>query len=266
MTRHRFSIVVASILALVMTIPTFIVAATSVTAGTSISFPPEGLSLRWYADIFSDAEVMNALATSLLVGALSALFAMAIGFLLALAAQRARWLPTSMITAAVITPTVIPGMVLALGVYIVALRTPLNSTALGLALGHTIPSVAFVFISCLAALTTVEGRVEEAARIAGASETVTLWTVTLPLVFPAILSGGFLAFIGSWNELVMAQLMRGIGFQTLPVLIFGDALGGSDPSTSAIATVVSVFSILLMILGLGFARMSQRRVQKEVMS
>lgn len=241
--------IVAGLMALVFVLPTAIVIGTSVNPGQLILFPPRGFSLRWYHEIFTATRWTDAFLHSFQVGVLAGVLAMAAGTLLGLAAARGSGLlPGSVTTAIAMAPMVVPFVVLGVGFYIVGIQTGLGGTTLGLALAHSTIGIPFVFINVLASVGGIDRSVEEAARISGASPMATVGLVTLPLVAPAILVGGVLAFISSWDEVVIASFLTSPTFHTLPVEMFSDLRTGARPSTSAVASTVTLVSIALLAL------------------
>ena len=120
----------------------------------------------------------------------------------------------------------------------------------------------YVFVNVLALLRTLDPRIEEAARISGAGQLTTLATVTIPMIAPATVVGGLLAFISSWDEVVVATFLSDARFQTLPVLMYGQIRSGVEPSVSAVALIVTVvtFAVALITFAIGpiRARIAQR--------
>lgn len=248
------------LMAIIFIFPTIVVVGSSFNAGTFIRFPPEGWSTRWYDEIFTDDKWVEAFTASFKVAILAGILAMIVGTLMAFGAARGKVIPPGLITALAVMPIVIPTVVAGIGFYIVAIRVDLTGSVLGLALAHSTLGVPYVFINVLAALTSVERNVEEAARICGASETVTLMKITLPLIAPAAVIGGVLAFIGSWDEVIIAGFLNDPQFHTLPVVIYSDVRSGAEPSTSAVASMVTLVSVLMLGAAAGLPALHKKRV------
>jgi putative spermidine/putrescine transport system permease protein len=238
--------VVTLVMAAVFFFPTIIVAGTSFNKSSFVVFPPKGWSLSWYETVFKDGQWTPAIIASLEVGVLAAAIAMLVGTLLGFAAARARLLPQPVVTALAMLPVIVPSVVAGLGFYIVSTDIHFTGNVIALGLAHATLGVPFVFINVIAALTAVDPSVEEASRVCGASELVTLVRVTLPLIAPAALVGGVLAFIGSWDEVIVAGFMTSPTFRTVPIVMYGNVLDGASPDTSAVATMVTLVSLLLL--------------------
>lgn len=241
------------VIAVMLIVPTIVICATAFTSGETVSFPPDGFSFRWIEDVLGDRRWTRAFGNSFEVGVLSAVFAMVSGGALALGAARARGAIASVFTAVSVLPMILPLVVGAIGFYLVYSRLGLTGNVLGLALAHGVLGLPYVFVNVLALLRTLDPRVEEAARIHGAGQFVTLVTITLPLIAPATVIGGLLAFVSSWDEVVVATFLSDARFQTLPVLMYSQIRSGVEPSVSAVALIVTVvtFAIALIAFAVG---------------
>ena len=238
--------VIAAFFGLLFAAPTVIIVATSFTSGLEVTFPPKGFSFRWYSTIFETSVWTDAFKNSLEVGLIAALIATVAGTLLALGAARGRGILPSFITALAVMPMIVPLVIAGIGFYIVYVEIGLTGNALGLGIAHAMLGLPFVFINVLAALSNLDERVEDAARVCGANEFQTFLRVTLPLIAPGAIIGGVLAFIGSWDEVVVAIFMTTPNFHTVPVELWDQISNGVQPSTSAVAAFVTVTSLLLL--------------------
>ncbi|MGW4422449.1 ABC transporter permease [Streptosporangium sp. NPDC004631] len=238
----------ACLMALLFIAPTLVVVATSFTSGTMVVFPPNGLSLRWFGEVLADPEWLDAFANSLQVGLLAAVIAMLAGSSLAFAAGRGRGIPPGFVTALAVLPMMIPLVVAGIGFYLVYVTIGISGGVAGLAVAHAVLGLPFVFVNVLAALKGVDRHVEEAARVCGAGETRTLLRITVPLIAPAALVGGVLAFVSSWDEVVVALFLNTPEFRTLPVVMWGQVRSGVEPSISAVATLVTAVSLVMAAL------------------
>jgi ABC-type spermidine/putrescine transport system permease subunit II len=260
MKARAFSIVIALVLAVVFVLPTIVVVGSSFSPSSFISFPPDGFTMKWYEDVLGDPRWVRAFGSSLTVGLLAAVLAIVVGTLLAVGAARSRLISSSFITGLAVTPIVVPTVVAAVGAYIVAVNVGLTGSVLGLALAHSALGVPYVFIGVLAALTGVDASTEEAARVSGASEWTAFLRVTVPAIAPSALIGGMLAFITSWDEVIVAGFMTSPTFRTLPVVILAEVRSGATPATSAVATLVTLVSLgLMLVVGGGAALITRRR-------
>jgi putative spermidine/putrescine transport system permease protein len=240
--------VTAVLTALFFVVPTAIIVGASVTPSPRVEFPPSGFTLQWYDEVLADPDWTEAFVHSVQVGILAALLAAVVGTLLALAVTRGRVVPPALLTLLATVPMVVPTVIIALSTYLVFVRVGLVGSVLGLALAHAALGVPFVFSNTLTQLGTLNRGTEDAARICGANEVKTFFLVTLPLILPGTITGALLAFVTSWDEVVVAVFMATPDFHTVPIEIFGQLREGVQPSTAAVATIVTSVSLLLLAL------------------
>lgn len=239
--------VVAVLIAVFLVLPTIIVVATSFTEARIITFPPKGFSLQWFEEILTSRRWMGALQNSLVAGLIAAAIAMVVGVSLAMAAARGTWMPRTALTMFSLLPMLVPLVVIALGVYLVFVQFGFYGNVWSFGVAHSLLGVPFVFVNVLAALTGLDPRVEEAARVSGASYPVTLVRITIPQILPSALIGGLFAFIASWDEVVIANFLATPGFKTIPVMIWGQVREGLEPTTSAVSTILTAVTFVIFI-------------------
>src|SRR4051795_12834653 len=182
-----------------------------------------GASLRWYRELFNDAAMLESASVSFRVALLSATAATVLGTLAALALTRGgrfrgRLLFSGMIYAPLVMPEVITGLSLLL--LFVALEMERGFWTIVIA--HTTLTLCFVAVIVQSRLVTVDRSLEEAAADLGAPPLRTFFTVTLPLIWPAVASGWMLAFALSLDDLVIASFVTGPGATTLPLRIYSE--------------------------------------------
>lgn len=256
--------ITAVLVAVFFVTPTLIIVGASVTSSPRVEFPPSGFSMKWYHEVLVDPKWTEAFAHSVQVGVLSAIFAAVAGTLLALTVTRGRLLPPALLTALATVPMVVPSVIIALSTYLVFVKVGLTGNVLGLALAHTALGVPFVFTNTLTQLSTLDRRIEDAARISGANELKVFFLVTLPLILPGTITGGLLAFVTSWDEVVIAVFMATPDFHTVPLEIFGQLREGVQPSTAAVATIVTLVSLLLLALISSVAQIRTMRTRARL--
>lgn len=247
------------LLGVVLILPTLIVVASAFTQGERVTFPPNGLSFRWFGEVLSSPLWMGSLLNSLQVAILAAIIAAVAGISLALAAARTKGPARGMFVVLGVTPSIVPLIVLGLGVFLVLLEFRVQGGILTLALAHAVLGVPYCFINVLAALRGLDPHVEEAARISGANNLQTVLQVTLPQILPATLVGALLAFVTSWDEVVVAIFLNTPTFRTLPVVIWGEVRSEFSPTISAIATILTIISVLVLALSVLAGNISSRR-------
>ena len=224
-----------------------------------------GFSLRWYAQLAGDGELLAALRLSFGIALASALAAVVLGTLAAYALvrftrQRGRGLLRGMINAPLVMPEVIVGLSLLL--MLVALQHTFgfpHRGAFTVWLGHVLLCVSYAAVVIEARLRELPAQIEEAAADLGARPLQVFWLVTLPMIAPSLVSAGLLCFTLSLDDVVLSEFLSGPGATTLPMVIFSRARLGLNPSINAVATLVVAAVSLAMVGGSLWLARRQRR-------
>ncbi|MFI5913283.1 ABC transporter permease subunit [Dactylosporangium sp. NPDC051541] len=242
-----------TIVAILLVAPTLVVIPMSFSAARTFRFPPDGWSLRWYQELFTSPEWTAAILNSLQVGVFTALFATLLGTTAAFGLTRLRPPWRGAVNGFLLSPMIVPHILVALVVFSAFLRLGLNGTLIGIILAHTALAIPFVVIAVTARLQGMDGRLAGVAASLGASPVSAFRRVTLPLVRPGILSGTVLAFVTSLDEVVIALFLQAPGAITLPVKMFNSVTVQIDPTISAASSLmvvlVSVPILLAQIAG-----------------
>ncbi|WP_432839774.1 ABC transporter permease [Dactylosporangium sp. CA-092794] len=250
-----------TLVAALMTLPTLVLIPMSLSSGTTFQFPPPGWSGQWYRNLVDAPQWREATVTSLKVALLVTPLALAIGtcaaFGLARLGRRVR--AAGMTT--LVSPLMVPHILVALAVYGMFLKLGLSGTLQGLVFGQTALAVPFVLIAVSTRLQGYDRSLTSAALSLGATPFTTFRAVTLPLILPGILAGAVMAFVASFDELVIALLLQGPGATTLPVQMFNSVAEEADPTISAASTVlVVVVSAVILLAQLGWIRRDRKAV------
>jgi putative spermidine/putrescine transport system permease protein len=227
--------------------PILIIVPLSFSSGSFFYYPLPGFSLRWYQDFFSSSFWLPSLKNSLIIGTSATILATALGTLAALGMWRARFPAQALVLALLISPMVVPVIIVAVGVYFAFAPLGLTDGYLGLILAHTTLGVPFVVITVLATLSSFDRTLIRAAESLGASQITTFRRVTLPLILPGVASGAVFAFAASFDEVVVALLLAGPGQRTLPRQMFAGINDNISLTIAAAATMLIAISLLLMI-------------------
>ena len=224
-----------------------------------------GWSVRWYAELFNNENILNAALLSFRIAAITATFASIFGTLAGLILARlrqfrGRMLFTGMIASPLVMPEVITGLSLLL--LFVSLQNfigwPSQRGMNTITIAHITFSMAYVAVIIQSRLTEINESLEEAAMDLGAKTARVIWDITLPIILPAMISGWLLAFTLSLDDLVISSFVSGPGATTLPMLIFSKVRLGVSPDINALATIL----ILIVTFGVCIAAWIINR-QKE---
>jgi len=212
-----------------------------------ISFPPVGVSLRWFEKFFRSPDFMNALWLSLQVAVAVLVLSMAIGGSCALALARGNLPGRRFLTAFFMSPLMLPAILTGLALFQVYLLLGIGRPVWGLILGHTLVAVPYVLRTTLAVLQNFDHRIEEAAAVLGASPVRVFLEVTLPLIRPGVIAGGIFAFIVSFDQFPVSLFLVPPKGETLPVVLFNYMRFDLDGAIAA-ASMVSILLALGVVL------------------
>jgi len=227
--------------------PIAVVIPLSFSSGSFFYYPLPGFSLRWYEDFFTSPFWLNALKNSLFLGSIAASLATALGTLAAIGLWRASFPLRGLVLAVLISPMVVPVVIIAVGAYFAFAPLHLTDGFAGLILVHTALGAPFVVITVLATLSGFDRNLLRAALVCGANPVVAFFRVMLPTILPGILSGAVFAFATSFDEVVVVLLMGGPEQRTLPRQMFAGINDNISLTITAAATMLIVLSTLFMI-------------------
>lgn len=240
---------------LFLAVPALFVVPISFTEGSFLSWPVEGFSLRWYEEVFGSRLWIQAGLRSLIVATGTGVCAVLIGAPAAFYLARRRTGGRDAILGLLISPMILPHIVIAVSLFYVFARVGLVGTTAGLVLGHTVLAIPYVVITLLAVLGRHDVRLEQAAHTLGANRLETFRHVTFPLLKPGFVAAFMFAFVISFDELTIALFVTGGRVTTLPKRMWDEALLHVSPSLAAVATVVLV-AMSAVVLG---AEVQRRR-------
>ena len=224
-------------LVLFMTLPTLVVVVASVNSTAILSFPPQGLSLRWYENALTYPQFRRAAVNSLVVTAASAALALPIGTAAALALVRYPVRLRGLWNTALLSPLVIPGVAAGLGLLILAARLGLLANRGVLIAAHVVLVLPFVIRSVMVSVANLDPMLERAAASLGARPWRVFRRVTLPLLRPGLFAALLFAVIVSANEFVVSLFVSTRVTEILPVAMFTYVVNYTDPTMAALSTL-----------------------------
>ncbi|CDN50890.1 ABC transporter permease [Neorhizobium galegae] len=239
--RRLFFFVVGLFLAL----PLIVVAGVSVNARQTLAFPPQGFSLSWYGQIFTNAEWRNALIASLTLAASSALLALLIALPLAWFLWRrvAPWANIFQLLG--VAPFTLPPVITALGLLTFWATTGFYGQAWTAVISHGIFFVTLPLVTLSLGFSAIDRSLVEAAATMGADDGKIFRTVVLSLILPYLVSGYAFAFVLSLNEYIVAYMTVGFTMETLPIKIFNALRYGYTPTMAAVTVLFLVIAAVV---------------------
>jgi putative spermidine/putrescine transport system permease protein len=230
----------------VLIAPMLVIVATSFTTASYLSFPPVGLTLRWYELALHKTEFLNSFSYSLFIALAAAAISTFIGSMAGIALTRFSMPGRGLIDALFMSPLVLPTLVIGIALlqYLNRIHAPMSSGVL--VLGHVVITTPYVIRLVTASLFGIDLTLERAARNLGGSPFRSFWEVTMPLMIPGVAGGAAFAFITSFDNVTISIFLATPSSVTLPVRIFNLWDQPIEPWLIAICTMVIVFTMALI--------------------
>jgi putative spermidine/putrescine transport system permease protein len=225
---------------LLLALPAVIVVASSVSRTTFLTFPPQGFTVDWYRRAFLSPAFMG----SLLLSTELALAAT----VLALAIDRLRFPGRGALQALLLSPMIVPVIVLAIGLLQLLTWLGLGQPFLRLLIGHVVITLPYVVRTMTASLSLFDRSLEEAAMNLRATPWQVVRRVTLPVLLPGLLSAAVFSIVTSFGNITVSVFLARGSQVTLPVQIFTYVEHSYDPVLAAVSTLVIVVTLLVILL------------------
>ncbi|HTI44881.1 MAG TPA: ABC transporter permease [Candidatus Nitrosotalea sp.] len=230
--------------ALFLLLPSFVIIPVSFTTHHYLSLPDEGLSLQHYQNLFSNPLWLGAIGQSLLIAALSSLLAVVAGTMGAIGLWRLASRFSDALRNVLLLPLIVPPIISALAFYKAWVKLGLLDSYAGIVIAHAILAVPYVIITVTTSLSNFDPKLEQAARNLGASAWTAMRLIIVPVIKPGILSGAVLAFLASWDEIVVTLFISSQRIMTLPKAIWNGIRDNIDPTVAAVGSLVILVSLV----------------------
>lgn len=238
-------------------LPVVVIVLAAFTTTSYLTIPPEGVTLRWFAQVLNDRDYVDALVFSLRLAGVVTVGALLIGTAAAYALARRAVPAASIVSGLLMAPLAFPGIVIGIALLQYYALVGLRGSFLGLALAHLLITVPYTMRAVLASLHGVDADLENAACTLGSNRLDAFRRVTLPLIRPGLVAGGLFAFITSFDNVPVTIFLLGVRDTTLPVKIFSAIEYGVDPSIAALSTMLIAATAIFLVAAerwIGFHR------------
>jgi spermidine/putrescine transport system permease protein len=227
-------------------------------------FPLRGFTTEAYSQFAANPELKTSIVTSVKVAALSSIGAVILGVLASIVLVRRDFFGRGGVSALLLSPLVVPYIALAIGLLVFFNETSLPLGIQSIAMGHIVVSIPYAILVLVPRLERLDARLEEAARDLGAGAMQTFRLITLPLLLPALVSAYLVAFVLSFDEIVIAYFVNG-QVTTFPLYLFSALrFPALLPQIMAVACVVMAASALILIAAEIARRVLERRLGTEL--
>jgi len=242
--------------------PIAIVVLTSLNPSPYMDFPPKQISLHWYANFFASPHWTDPAWLSLRVALAVSVLSTVLGTLAAVGIVRGQFLGRQALEIFLISPMVVPVVVLALGLFFLFSATHLLNRWPALVLGHTVAATPIVVILVRAGLRTVDPAMELAARSLGANLPRALWHVTLPSIRQSTAAAAVFSFLISFDEVVVAVFVGGPDATTLPKRMWESIRFEIDPTLTAISSLLTALVVVVLLAAEAARRLGAGRTRE----
>jgi len=239
-------------------LPSLVVIPVSFGGGEELVFPPRSFSLALYGKFFSDASWWGAAVQSVKVGIATTVLSLAIAVPAAYALARSDFRGKSALAVAMLSPMLVPVVVLGLGQYMHLAALRIVGSTLGIVLAHAVVVVPFVFLTVSSGLRHTDPALEKVATLMGAGRLRIFFEVVLPQIRASLAIGALFAFLISFDEVVIAYFVTGPQTTTLPVKMYSAIRWEVSPVLAAVSTLLTAISLAV---SLGIMALQRRTPQ-----
>ncbi|MFN8233248.1 MAG: ABC transporter permease [Actinomycetota bacterium] len=259
MTRrpHLLTIVVAVLIVFIY-LPLVVVVMYGLNSGSNLSWPPHGVSFRWFRFIFGTAQFRSGLRTSAIAATATALIAGAIGTAAAFAFTRRPSRAAGWLESGSRLPVMLPPLFIGISLVAAMKAFAIDPSMYTIVAGHVIVTTPFVILIVGARLRHYDVAVEQAARDLGARPSMVLRRITAPLIGPSVVGAMMIAFAISFDEVLITNFTSGTQV-TLPLFVLSRLRRTIDPSINAVATILLIVPWIAVALSFAFQRRRSSR-------
>jgi spermidine/putrescine transport system permease protein len=228
------------------------------------SFPLSGFTLHWYHQFLTNSDLQSALRASAEVAAVSSVGAVALGILASMALARRSFIGKSPATALLLSPLVIPYVVLGVSLLLLFQKLGIGLGLETIVIGHVVLSLPYAILVLMPRLQQIDVSLEEAAYDLGAGRLRTFRSIVFPLILPAVVSAYLIAFTTSFDEYAVASFVKG-STTTFPIYLYSAVRFPNNlPQVIAVAVVVMILTLVVVVGAEISRRIAEQRIGELV--
>ena len=228
--------------------PILVVIPSAFSNDVAVSFPPVGFSLKWFRSAIATPDFVHAFGISALVALVATVVSLLIGSLAAYALVRYRFPGRALIELLLLTPLIVPSIVLAIALTMILGSIGLLGNMSGLFIAHIILTLPYAVRVLTGSMMQIDVALEEASLLLGARPAQVWRLVILPLISPGLLAAAVFCFIMSFDEFSVSFFVAGPGINTLPIALFNFTEINIDPTVAAVSTVLIALSVVAFVV------------------
>lgn len=260
--RHFLMYGYSAVLLAFMLVPLLIIVPMSLTSGNTLTFPTPGWSWRWYGELFADPRWLASFWNSVAIASLVTLISCILGIPAAIGLAWGRFPGKRLIYAIVAAPLVVPVVIVGVAAFSFFATLGMVGSRFSIVLAHTAMAVPVVLTTVMASLASFDRTLVRAAASLGAGPIRILFRIVLPIIAPGVLAGSIIAFIISFDEIVVASFLSTADQRTLPRMIFSGVRESISPAIAAVAVLLTILSGLLLAL-IGIVQRRGERLKRQ---
>ncbi|WP_019120969.1 ABC transporter permease [Brevibacillus massiliensis] len=223
---------------------------------------PFTFSTKWYSEMAHNQRLIDSTLNSVYIASITAVISVVVATALMLGAAKASPKVKSWVDSVIILPLTVPWLILGLSLLLVLKTLGLDRNFVMLLIGHVVVSLPYAVMVLKARMDGMDHQIEEASYSLGANEWTTFIRITLPMLFPAIIAGAFLAFMISFDNFILSYFLIPIGSSTLPIEIYSSVKFGFTPEINAVSTLILTGTLLLLFVIVLLMRSSLKSMMK----
>lgn len=246
--KHKFLLIITLAVYFFLLAPLAMVAATSFTTDSYISFPPKGFTVMWYRKVFENESFGDAFKLSLTISLAATFISLLVGIPGTYALNRLNFKGKKLIKDIFLSPNLIPNIVTGFALFVFIIVQLQLNVRVALLVGLAVSVMTFSFRIVGASLEHLDYSIEEAAVSLGANRFIVFMRIVLPNISSGIISAFLLAFISAFNNVPLTVFLSGPGVVTLPVAMMSYIEYYYDPTVSALSVLLMSMSMIIMLI------------------
>ena len=237
------------ILTILMILPLLITFPVALTTTGYITFPPVGITFKWFVALLQDDILISSLIHSFWLAIIVSFFSLLIALPFSFALERYKFNGKTFLETFIMGPRMIPQIIYVLGLLFLFVRIGLAETYLGLTISHLVISVPLALKTIGASINSLDKRLEWSGQILGANNFQIFFKIIFPQIKTGLIASFIFTFILSFNNVTMALFLTGIAQRTLPLEMFNRMyIGGVTPTIPAISFTLAIFGVVIFII------------------
>lgn len=245
--KHIFVKIAGGALVALLLLPIVVLIGVSLNAGVEQVFPPRGLSLRWYVNLATQQNFVDAIRLTLFLAVGSAIVSVLASLAAAVVLTRTRFPGRDLIFTLLLSPLIIPQVVVGMGFLVTLSAMGIFSSVVSLTILHCVITLPFALRVVVSAMSAASPSLEAAARSLGAGPLRAFFGITVPQIAPGLAAAGIFAFVTSYENFTASQFLV-FDRTTLPVALYTSVQTENDPTAAALSASIVLIVVACVVI------------------